>query len=166
MATCPVCTESWLLALELERDSPPVADRETTRRWRQLARIAAVVIVGVGLGFLIRGDRSEDTVLRTPEAQVLALLSDEVMASRGSCRLVWTAIEGARYDVRVTLEDLEEVSRALGLELAEFRVPEADLAAVPACTPLLAHIEAYRLGAGRLAGITARFRCDSPGSDC
>lgn len=61
-----------------------------------------------------------------------SLVPDAEPLSREQCILRWTSgPDGTTYDVRVTTEDLEPVSRGRGLEKAEFPLSEQSLSVLP-----------------------------------
>ncbi len=172
VATCPVCTEAWRLAEVLEDETGAQAEHSAPPArfaWKKAAGLAAAaaVVVVVGLVVQRQGPVPEPTT-RTAGARELALEVGTEPLPRDECILRWTAFEGARYDVIVSTQDLDTLSKAVDLAQPEYRVPAEHLALRPhlpradldtglAGEPLLVYIEAHRPGEGTVASGTFSF---------
>jgi hypothetical protein len=175
VAACPACAEDWRLAAELAgRDAGvrPVADladfaarRRTRPLWTALAAAAAVSFLAVGLYF----QQARDAGLRPPaeyrggEGVAVRALDAQKALSRGAARLRWQLdppAPGARYDVRVTTEELAPIAEASGLAEPELVVPAESLAALPSGARLLWRVEAVLPGGERVASKTFTVRLE------
>ncbi len=148
----PGYAEAWRLATELfEASGGAIADpsRETVlpeRRpyalWRSPYVLAAAAVLLAGfLGAIVsRSPRSEGPVYRG-EAVVPLTGADESLP-RQAFRLRWQAPEGARFDVRVTAEDLRILDTASGLSSPEYTVPAERLQGLPEGAKVFWQVEA------------------------
>lgn len=170
-ATCGACAEAWRLAREIAPAAEEAADRRRSplraavhSRWRVASwgamAAAAMVLLVVGLqwrdGFdpAAGGDTASlesPPVFRGAETAVIrSLVPSEATLPRQDFVLRWEGPEGARYDLWVNTDDLMAVTEASDLDAPEYRVPEADLAAVAPGSRLLWRLEA-RLSDGGTA---------------
>lgn len=148
---CDACAEAWRLAANLA-DQAPVRQasprpRVAAPQWWRLAAAAAVVAAAVGVFQL------HDVANRRPYSDfrdasgygiVSAVPADEALP-RDAFVLRWRlepAVEGARYDIWVTVDDLTPVAKKQDLETPEFQVPAAALAEMPSGTKLLWQVKA------------------------
>lgn len=159
VATCPVCTEAWRLAKEVE-EAGKAREYEQPRgqpkkQWLAAAALFAVVIGG----FVIRDAMVPEPVVRSADRETLQLLSSGDSLPRDRCLLRWTELEDAIYDVSIRTEDLDPISEASGLEEPEYLVPEEDLARAPEGESLSILVEARCLSEGTIASRTFSFRC-------
>jgi hypothetical protein len=125
----PGYAEAWRLATELfEASGGSIAAHTASRRRAQTFSLspyvlaaAAVLFVGF-IGVLV----SRNLAPREPVYRgelVAPLAGAEESLPRDAFRLRWQAPEGARFDVRVTTEDLRVLDTASGLTTPEHTVP-------------------------------------------
>lgn len=162
VAGCPVCTEAWRLASELDDAGREVAlddEEELSRQrvgWFAAASAAAAVMAYVLVGVAVKEMPSVASIARSTEGSQLELAGAETL-TRASCRPAWTAIEGALYDIEVSDENLELVASATGLSTPSYQIPEA---ALPADPTLLIYVLAYSASDGTpLAERTLEIEC-------
>ncbi len=124
VASCTVCTESWRLGREMEREERP----SWVSGWR-VASAAAAVLAVVTLGIAMRemSPGPPGSVARTADERALELTSGTEPIARSQCLLTWTPFDQATYDVVVSTASLVSVSEANGLERPQYLVPEASL---------------------------------------
>jgi hypothetical protein len=139
IAGCTACAVAWRVAREVagERSAkvrPFVhSRRRIARPWIGLAAAAALLIVVIGSGILVFSpDEVTAPVYREQEDEILRnLVPEDRPLPRDECVLRWApASDGAIYDVLVTDERMKTLSRGIGLDAPEFRVPEEALANV------------------------------------
>ncbi len=153
-ARCAACAEDWRLAVEVDRQGATRSEAAPGKvivgrfgQWRRpmfaAAALAAGVLIAVGV--------YRETIVPTPApiyregeaAQVRSLLPAGQALPRQGAVMRWTPLAGAAsYDVSVSTEDLRQVASAQGQTAAEYRLPEAALAGLPAGTKLLWQVEA------------------------
>lgn len=152
-ARCAACAEDWRLAVEVDRQAAaPAAETAPGKlivgrfgRWRPLAAAAALaagllVAVGVYREAIVPG---QPTYRETQQTQIRALLPAGQALPRQAAVLRWTPVSGAAsYDVSVSTEDLRQVAADHGQTAAEYRLPQAELAALPTGTKLLWRVDA------------------------
>jgi hypothetical protein len=163
----------WRLARELQgelaeavlrstvRDRAPRAGSDTIRGRRNLALVAAAVLVAASAAtlFLLRSPDEGRVYRQSGAAAVQSLLPPGGELSSADPVLRWSGPEGARYEVSVLREDdLTEVFRAEGLEAAEVELPAAALAALAPAEMLLWRVEAVLAGGQRVVSPTYRVR--------
>lgn len=157
----PDAAEAWRLARELE---PPVpaSTRLTTSGgsgrgapWRGMG-LAAGLALAVGVAWQLAPWRSTDSpVYRSSErSEIASLLPQGTPLSRTAPTLRWTPIDGAQYRVRVLTADLQPLVEAERLTVAEYTLPAAVVAGLPANAPLLWQVEAVRAGAATVVSPT------------
>jgi len=141
LALCRLCAESWRLGHELAN---AVGARERERRrsrraWVQGLAAAATVVLAVGLFYRDGSMLSHDRAPSGPaiESRVVGPLP------RADCRLLWTELAGAWYDVDVRTADLEPVAAAKDLAVSEFLVPPEALAGLAPGDRLKVYVEAH-----------------------
>lgn len=128
LAECTACASAWRLARELTQtstrsDSPPL--RSASARWIPLAAAAAVLLVAIGIGsWWLPVGKVASPVFRSQEQEwIQSLHPQDSPLPRGDCILRWTPGDaGTRYDILVTDENLDLVTRGWKLEKAEFRI--------------------------------------------
>ena len=146
-ATDAAAAEAWRVAHEMWSAFQP-ADRARSQgvvaRWisPQLAA-AAVFVVATAIGIVSLITRpSVDEFRAAPGYGVTALVPSDAALPRDGFRLQWTpALDGARYQVRVTTEDLQVLATATDLSRSEFIVPSAQLAALSAGATVFWQVE-------------------------
>jgi len=163
---CPSCAEEWRLARELISNAPSsVADlpvdlsQSRSGWWLAAAAAAVVVVVGVPLWrATVPGGPPDAETLRAPGdfLTVESLVAEDVVLSRTSCDLRWTAgaEPGLTYDLLVATESLDVLIREEGLEEAAYRVPAEVLDGVPPGGKLLWQVEAIGLSGSRVTSRT------------
>ncbi len=186
VAECPVCAESWQLAMQLG------AGAASARAEHPSSSLAALTAPGEpgAVGTSARAEHPSTSfaevvrrayrplaavaallvlavgityMIRTPEPSdvpgqrgVPRILEDGVLP-KDDFRLRWTAgPDGSRYDVVLTTVDLQPVAEARGLQTPEYRVPPERLAAVTAGTPLLFRVVAHTPDGTRLSSRTVQ----------
>ena len=104
----------------------------------------------------------KDHTLRKPsESGIHSLISEEKSLRRSNFRLRWTpGPEGSRYEVIVTTSQFKEVSRAVGLERAEFLISEEDLEEIPSGALLLWRVEMSGPDGARISSLTFSVRLE------
>lgn len=138
IADCTACAAAWRIARDVGPARVPAvhpAARKTTlqRTWVRVAAAAAMLLVVSSAGwYLMAPDRENPTVYREQEDELLrSLLVEDEALPRDRFLLRWSAgPEGTAYDVLVTSERMEPLSRGLGLDRPEFQVSEGELGAL------------------------------------
>ena len=151
LAICPLCTEAWRLAGELDAeetpaDAAPVAFphrevRHPSRSgWGSAWAAAALVVLAAGLTFLSPVFRTQP-VYRAGDGAGIDALSPATQA-RDHITLSWTAVEGARYDLLVLTDDLRPVYETSGLEEPVVELPAEALDSLGGSVQLLYRVTA------------------------
>ena len=136
--------EAWRLAVEL---APPRAAAVESARglpWTWIG-IAAVLVLATGAGWLQFALRQEGQppIYRSVDTRSIAsLLPADVPLPRQAPVLRWTAIEGARYRIRVLTEGLDPLDEATGLTIAEYTLPPLVVSRLPPGSLVLWQVEA------------------------
>ena len=105
--------------------------------------------------------RSEPPVYRSAEPRSIAsLLPPGDRLSREQPVLRWTALDGARYRVRVLTPDLDVLDEAEDLAAPEYRLPPAVLQRVPAGGRILWQVEARVPGTAAVVSPTFSVRLE------
>lgn len=137
----PRAAAEWRLARELAPPSTSTSDAGS-RRWKWLS-VAATLALLAGAMWQLQPWRSEAPVFRSVETRTLeSVLPDDAPLARGNAVLRWTAIDGARYRVRVLTPELDLLAEAEDLGQAEYRVPAESLAGVAVGGRVLWQVEA------------------------
>jgi hypothetical protein len=162
MATDPALAEAWRVALELwsaahegaAATSAPASDSRMWPVWRIAA--AAVVVLALAGTFVVLRDRATGDVVRDrPSVTIESQLAAGALLPRDDFRLRWTpALEGSRYDARVTTEDLRLITTAAELTTAELVVAPALLAGLPPGTRVLWQVDAILPDGSRISSAT------------
>jgi hypothetical protein len=135
LGECPGCAAAWRFAGELSPAPAPVPLRAPARRlwagtWMRAAAVAAVVVIGAGVGWLwLAPEEVGPPIFREQEPDLLApVFGEDAVLPRAGFLLQWSpGPEGTTYQVRVTAEDLTPLARGRGLARPEFLVPEPAL---------------------------------------
>jgi hypothetical protein len=114
------------------------------RVWMWAAAAAAVVLLVVGVDWQVRFSRPfEAPAYRSAESRHIASrLPEGRPLSRGQPILRWTAMEGARYRVRILTSELELLEEAEDITTPEYRPGPDTLRRIPAGGRLLWQVEA------------------------
>ena len=138
MASDPALAETWRAAHELSREAAPsTASAARGRAWAPpfwMTTAAAVLLVGIGIGVTLQLSRSasEDTYRNAAPYVVNSLVPSDATLSRDAFRLRWSpGPQGARYNVRVTTEDLNVLTTVSDLTTAEYVVSPDRLSTLP-----------------------------------
>lgn len=139
--------EAWRLAMELAPDpaaTVPAHSLGQPARWKWLG-IAAALLLSVGLAWqmLAPWRRAEPPVYRSVDGQSIAsLLPEGEPLSRDGPVLRWTAIDNARYRVRVLTADLQPLVEAPDLTAPAYSLPPDLVSRLPAGATVLWQVEA------------------------
>jgi hypothetical protein len=148
MATDPGVAEAWRVAQELwsasSLQTPAVspAARFWTRPW---LAAAAVLVMGVAIGLVFqRFPGPNDDTFRNPDRYAVeTLVPSDAALPRNAFRLAWKpGPADARYQVRVTTEDLRVLATIADLTTPEIVVDPSVLAGVSAGARVLWQVEA------------------------
>ncbi|HEV8628857.1 MAG TPA: hypothetical protein VGV61_00970 [Thermoanaerobaculia bacterium] len=153
IVTCSACAEDWRLALELQReladDAPRPVVASARQRWLPVAW-AAGLLLALGLVFRFAVPAPQPVYREAPGATVHSLVPEDRALRRQHFLLRWSSdVPGARYNVLVSREDLEQVTQARGLAAPRFLVPPASLANLPSGSRLLWQVEVLLPGGER-----------------
>ncbi|HEX3556959.1 MAG TPA: hypothetical protein VIA62_27355 [Thermoanaerobaculia bacterium] len=151
-ARCAACAEDWRLAVEVDRQAAAQTKTAPEKvivgrfgRFRPLvaaAALAAGLLVAVGV-YRQAIVPSQPIYRETQQTQVRSLLPAGQALPRQAAVLRWTPLAGAAsYDVSVSTEDLRQVATAQGQTAAQYRLPPAALAGLPAGARLLWQVDA------------------------
>ena len=136
--------EAWRLAVELAPPQPAVTESSRGLPWTWIG-IAAVLVLAMGAVWLQFGLRREGQapIYRSVDTRSIAsLLPPGAPLPRQAPVLQWTAIEGARYRVRVLTGNLDPLDEATGLASAEYTLPPSVVSRVPAGSVIFWQVEA------------------------
>lgn len=166
LATEPALAEAWRVAHELHAVSGVDADtRAAARRpvagWRRgWLAAAAVVLAGVSAVFVFQRARPADQTFRAGDGYAVESLIDaDAALPRNEFRLRWTpGPPDTRYQVRVTTEDLQVLTIAADLPVAEFVAPSDTLAPVASGNRVLWQVDARLPGGERISSSTFTTR--------
>lgn len=151
LAVCPLCTEAWLMAEEMEgppmgKDlAPPTS--ATARAWTRGVALAATLVLAVAAGFFFRGadEPAPPATYRQAETPKIQLLSSTTL-QRFEPALHWEGPPDARYyKLRVTSAD-DPLGEPLVVEpelkATQYRIAPELLERLPPGTRLQIHLEA------------------------
>jgi hypothetical protein len=163
LAADPALAEAWRVAHALAAELSPETDvrqvaagdsEPRLRSWRLPLRlaswrpsprlaIAAVLVLGVSIAVLTSRNDSGPAVFRDAGGWTAqSLLAPDAALPRSAFRLRWTAApEGARYQVRVTTEDLRLLATVADLTTVEVTIDAGQLAALPSGARVLWQVE-------------------------
>lgn len=137
----PRAAAAWRLARELEPDEPAHAEARG-RTWAWMS-IAAMLLLVVGVAWQFQPWRSEAPVYRGAEPRSIAsLLPSDAPLAREQPVLRWTALEGARYRVRVLTPDLDLLDEAENLATPEYGLKPDVVRRIPPGGRILWQVEA------------------------
>lgn len=159
LAVDPALAEAWRVGHRLrQREAGDAGAEPPASRWWSVPRVAAaaVVILAATAALGVWRDRTgSDTYRDTSPFAIESLVEDDAVLPREAFRLRWSpGPPDARYQVRVTTEDLQLIAAASDLDRAEMLVNSADLAAVPAGARVLWQVEALLPGGDRVVSAT------------
>ncbi len=135
LSRCASCASSWRLAREMLSSAeitsiPNTSSVPQHRAWSHRLEVlaaAAVLMIGVGLGFLlINHSREPSRPVYRQQSQMIRIIASPAtrIMPRSACRLRWDGgPTGTRYDLTVTGESLETICLAKGLMKPEYLVP-------------------------------------------
>lgn len=147
----PGAAEAWRLAVDLAPPDaagtlpattpPPVI---TTTPWWKWAAVAASLVAALTAAttFYTVCCTSEPVYRSATGTTIASLLPEGEVLARREPVLRWTAIDGARYRVRVLSTALDPLVESDELATAEYRIPEAVLATLASGTEVLWQVEA------------------------
>lgn len=147
IADDPEALEAWRLAMELAPDPAVAVSARSLARpssWRWLG-IAAALLLSVGIAWQVLAPwrRAEPAVYRSVDGRSIAsLLPEGVSLSREAPVLRWTAIDDARYRVRILTADLQPLAEASDLTAPAYRLPPDLVSRLPAGAVVLWQVEA------------------------
>jgi hypothetical protein len=153
----PRAAAVWRLARELDpvaASSSATAPTMKTRSWTWLP-IAATLFLAVGALWQFVPRQSELPVYRSGEIRRIdSLLPEDGRLSRAEPLLRWSAIEGARYRVRILTPDLDVLDESEDLDTATYRLAPIVLSRIPAGGRLLWQVEARAAGTDPVVSAT------------
>ena len=148
VALDPGYAEAWRLATELFEASGGSTAAPSNARPRVhaipksayiLATAAALLVGFIGV-MVSRSFAPKEPIYRG--GVIIPVTGAEESLPRDGFRLRWQAPEGARFDVRVTTEDLRILDTASGLTSREYTVPAEKLGGLPAGAKIFWQVEA------------------------
>jgi hypothetical protein len=156
--------EAWRLARELTPESGETRaltpERGPLWTWVPLAA-AAVLVLAVGGQVFGPWRVGDEPVYRSSDQRsISSQLPNGAALSRAKPSLRWTAIEGARYRVRVLTAALEPLEEASDLTAAEYTLSAETLNKLPPGAQLLWQVEARIPGAARIVSPTFTARLE------
>jgi hypothetical protein len=166
LVTNPDAAHVWRLAMELTPEPAPdehVVAPQKKYGWAVWLPVAASVLLAIGIGWqLFNPWRVTVTpVYRTiDQRSIRSEVPEGVPLSRANPVLRWSAVEGARYRVRVLTSGLEPVEEAEDLTVPEYRLSPTALARVPSGGQLLWQVEARVPGSPGVASPTFSARLE------
>lgn len=154
--------EAWRLAMELSPGPStaalvPAPASSSTWRWMGLA---ASVLLAVGLAWQFAPWRTvgEPVYRSTSGRNIASLLPVDTPLSRQSPVLRWTAVDGARYLVRVFTADLQPIAEASDLAVAEYPLPAEVVDRLPSGSVVLWQVQADVRGEASIVSPTFTTR--------
>ena len=145
VARDPSWALAWRAAHELRSGLPERASRPGLRLvWSRGVRygaLAAGLIAATAAGLWFRSPAPPPVYREDTTARIESLVPEREPLPRQHCVLRWTGPRGARYELRVTSEDLVRVQTASGLTEREYRVPVEFLSGFPPGAKLLWRVE-------------------------
>lgn len=158
LATEPALAEAWRLAHAFDVPATAGAAPLRARGWRAAPWLAAaaVAVLGLTATLLVPRPAGDGATTRAGGAETVeSLLAADAVLTRDAFVLRWRpGPEGTRYQVRVTTIDLRVLATARDLERADYAVPAAALADLPAGAPVLWQVEATVPTSGRVVSET------------
>lgn len=147
IADDPEALEAWRLAMELAPGpaaSAPGSVPRASSTWKWLG-VAAALLLSVGLAWQLLGPwrQSGPPVYRGLDPlRIASLLPEGEPLSREAPILRWTAIDQARYRVRVFAADLQPLTEATDLTAPAYPLPPDVVSRLPGGAVLLWQVEA------------------------
>jgi hypothetical protein len=136
----PRAAAAWRLARELAPEQAHAEGR--SRRWAWMSA-AALVLLAAGAAWQYQIWRAEAPVFRSAEPRTIeSRLPVDGRLSRTDPVLLWTAIEGASYRVRVLTPELDLLAEAGDQTLPEYRLPADVVARIASGGRVLWQVEA------------------------
>jgi hypothetical protein len=161
LASDPALAEVWRIAEQVQRTAPASVRAPSpspgSNRWAiSWIAAAAMLTLAVATSLILRRDGSNEPAWRDSiPVRVESLVSAGAELPRDAFRLRWSAGgAGARYDVRVTTEDLTPVATATDLGEPEVTVDPARLSGVPGGSRILWQVETLLPGGERIVSPT------------
>ena len=133
LGTNPALAEAWRVAHELQRSLPVAVAGKRHEAWWSASWLAAaaVLMLAVTAVFVVRGGRPPDDTTRDAGRYTIESRVTRDALPRDAFRLRWSpALQDARYQVRVTTEDLRVLTTAADLTEPELVVDRDRLADV------------------------------------
>jgi hypothetical protein len=154
----PRAAAAWRLAWELAPEERNRA-RSAWQQWAWLP-IAATLVLLAGAAWRFAPWQAEAPVYRSGEPRAIApVLPAGGRLSRTDPVLRWTAIEGARYRVRVLTPGLEPLAEA-ELDLPEYRLPPDVVRGIPPNGSILWQVDARVRGSSGVTSPTFSTQLD------
>jgi len=162
MAGDPEALEAWRLAMELAPDSAASVSAVSPRpasTWKWLG-ITAGLLLSVGLAWQLAAPWREaaPAYSSTDPRSIASLLPEGEPLSREEPVLRWTAIDNARYRVRVFTADLQPLAEAADLLTPTYRLPADLVNRLPGTAVVLWQVEADAPGAATIVSPTFSAR--------
>jgi hypothetical protein len=147
IGTNPELAAAWRAAHELQRGLFPAGAAGQRRgRWRCASWLAAAAALVLAFTVVIvsRRDRPAEDIWRAPDRYAIeALVTADAALPRDAFRLGWSpGPKDARYQVRVTTEDLRVLSTAVDLIEPAFAIDRALLEDLPPGSRVFWQVEA------------------------
>ena len=148
----PHAAAAWRLARELEPDEPSVAEARS-RAWTWIS-VAAMVAIAAGAAWQFQPWSADAPVYRSAEPRTIeSRLPEDVRLPRAEPVLRWSAIDGARYRVRVLTPELDLLDEA-DVAAPEYRLPPEVLRQIRARGAIFWQVEARVDGASPVVSPT------------
>jgi hypothetical protein len=158
----PDAAEAWRLARELAPEGAPVQVPARGEAWKWMSIAAAMVLAVVaGWQLFTPWVPAEPPVYRSGEQRsITSTLRPGVPLSRTQPVLRWTAIEGARYQVRVLTPELQVLVESGELTSPEYALGADVLSRIPSGGEILWQVEARIRGGSVVVSSTFRVRLE------
>ncbi len=154
LVTNPAAAGAWRLAREMGPDAaqttaldPVSREPGQFARWRWVS-VAAAAVLAIGFGWQLMPSREAGApTYRSVESRsITSALEPGADLSRERPVLRWTAVEGARYRVRVLTADLQVLEESPETSAPEYTLNEETLARVPPTGQILWQVDAHISG--------------------
>jgi hypothetical protein len=157
----PRAAAVWRLARELAPEDASV-HREATRTWSSgWLALAATLALAVGAAWQFQPWRTEVPGYRGATTHAIAsALPEHQSLSRAQAELRWTAIEGARYRVRVLSPDLDVLEESPELDTTTYTPAPTVLNPIPPGGQVLWQVEARTPGTAPVVSPTFSTRVE------
>jgi hypothetical protein len=157
----PDAAAVWRMARELAPEEPAVAPPARRGGWTW-ASVAAVAVLALGLGWMFQPWQSfEEPAYRSVEQRSIAsLVPADTPLRRAQPVLRWTAVEGARYRVRVLTAELDLLEEAEDLAAPQYALSADVLRRLPSGARILWQVEARIPGTAGLVSPTFSVRLE------